>query len=294
MVAQFPGGGEERHSRIAGSDAVRHAAASPLDEARNALRQFNLGMALLDDWLARPPGGFRLKVSHLLALNRAAVEGVMRDAGTFRTVGIKISNSAHVPPPAADVPALVDDLCDYVNEHFERCSAVHLAAYALWRLNWIHPFSDGNGRTSRMISYVILCARLRCRLPGANTIPEQIAHAKSLYYEALEDGDRALAQGRIDLGSMEKLLSGCLAQQLLDVHDAANGVLALQRSDQNGALAAAGAIRAAPPVAVVKDPPPTALRASRNWIERNSALVTAVATILAAIIGVALTYLLGK
>jgi len=100
---------------------------------------------------------------------------------------------------------------------------VHLAAYALWRLNWIHPFSDGNGRTSRIVSYILLCARLRCRLPGAMTIPEQIASGKTPYYAALEDGDRAFRDGRIDVSSMEAILSSCLAQQLVVLHDAANG-----------------------------------------------------------------------
>jgi hypothetical protein len=33
-------------------------------------------------------------------------------------------------------------------------TAIHLAAYLMWRLNWIHPFADGNGRTARMTSYV--------------------------------------------------------------------------------------------------------------------------------------------
>jgi hypothetical protein len=28
-----------------------------------------------------------------------------------------------------------------------------LAAYGLWRLNWIHPFVEGNGRTARAVCY---------------------------------------------------------------------------------------------------------------------------------------------
>lgn len=147
----------------------------------------------------------------------------MPDAGAFRIGRVVISNSAHAPPNPADVPALVEDFCDYINQNFERLSAVHLAAYALWRLNWIHPFSDGNGRTSRIVSYILLCARLRCRLPGAMTIPEQIASGKTPYYAALEDGDRAFRDGRIDVSSMEAILSSCLAQQLVVLHDAANG-----------------------------------------------------------------------
>ncbi|MBL8221394.1 MAG: Fic family protein, partial [Bryobacterales bacterium] len=30
----------------------------------------------------------------------------------------------------------------------------------MWRLNWIHPFFGGNGRTARSASYLVLCASL--------------------------------------------------------------------------------------------------------------------------------------
>jgi Fic/DOC family len=64
-------------------------------------------------------------------------------------------------------------MCDYVNENWEGSSPVHLSAYVLWKLNWIHPFTDGNGRTARAISYLLLCLRLGYRLPGTNTIPKK-------------------------------------------------------------------------------------------------------------------------
>jgi Fic family protein len=84
-------------------------------------------------------------------------------------------------------------------------------------MNWIHPFVDGNGRTARAISYVILCVRLGYRLPGTQTIPEQIARNKSPYYTALEAADIQGAGGKIDLGEMEKLVESLLAAQLLSV-----------------------------------------------------------------------------
>jgi Fic family protein len=93
----------------------------------------------------------------------------------------------------------------------------------MWRVNWVHPFSDGNGRTSRMIAYVVLCVRLGFRLPGTNTIPEQIAADKHPYYVALEAADSAWTSGVIEVGAMEKLLSELLAVQLVALHDDATG-----------------------------------------------------------------------
>ena len=63
-------------------------------------------------------------------------------------------------------------MCDYVNDNFASKTGIHLAAYVMWRLNWIHPFVDGNGRTSSAASYFVLCMRAGNVLPGKKTIPE--------------------------------------------------------------------------------------------------------------------------
>ncbi len=119
---------------------------------------------------------------------------------------------------------LIEEMCDYVNDHWQQQTAVELCAYVMWRLNWIHPFADGNGRTSRALAYLVLCARVGDRLPGRKTVPEQIAENKAPYYDALETADAAFAQGRIDVGEMRDLLETYLALQLKTVFDAARAV----------------------------------------------------------------------
>jgi Fic family protein len=76
---------------------------------------------------------------------------------------------------------------------------------------------DGNGRTSRVVSYLVLCAKLGYRLPGTKTIPERIAENKKPYYAALEQADRAWKDGRVDLSEMENLLQEHLEEQLADI-----------------------------------------------------------------------------
>jgi Fic family protein len=100
---------------------------------------------------------------------------------------------------------------------------VHLAAYVLWKLNWIHPFADGNGRTARAIAYVVLSIKLDSVLPGAPTIPEQIAGNKKPYYDALEAADKHLAGGEADVGDLEKMLDAMLSTQLLSAAREASG-----------------------------------------------------------------------
>jgi len=94
----------------------------------------------------------------------------------------------------------------------------------MWRLNWIHPFTDGNGRTSRAASYLVLCVKTGYLLPGKLTIPEQISQERTPYYQALEAADQSLAMaGSVDLTAMEMLLSSLLARQLLRVINDAGG-----------------------------------------------------------------------
>jgi Fic family protein len=130
---------------------------------------------------------------------------------------VKISGDSHQPPDHPQVPKLVDEMCAYVNANWHK-SALHLSAYLMWRLNWIHPFFGGNGRTARAVSYLIMCARLGFPLPGTNTIPDLIVQNKDPYYEALREADQAWATGSLDVTKMEELQSALLAKQLLDLH----------------------------------------------------------------------------
>ena len=142
----------------------------------------------------------------------------------MRRTAVQIEKSAHQPPAAHLVENLVREMCDYVNDNRHTQTAFYLAAYVMWRHNWIHPFEDGNGRTSRVLSYIVLSLCVGYVLPGAPTIPEQIQGDRSGYFKSLEDADAAwLASGEVDVGSMEKLLTGMLAKQLLSVIDDASG-----------------------------------------------------------------------
>src|SRR6185437_14262144 len=122
------------------------------------------------------------------------------------------------------VPGLLEEMCNYVNEHWESATAIHLAAYVMWRLNWVHPFVDGNGRTSRAVSYLVLCVKLGYPLPGTRTIPEQIAADKKPYYAALEVADVAFkTTGKPGVGKLESLLENYLSAQLVAVVEQATG-----------------------------------------------------------------------
>jgi GTP cyclohydrolase II len=80
----------------------------------------------------------------------------------------------------------------------------------------LDPLADGNGRTSRALSYIVLSVKLDSLLPGTKTIPDQIADDKTPYYDALEKADALWkANGDVDVSALEHMLSGMLATQLL-------------------------------------------------------------------------------
>lgn len=214
--------GGERHSRALSPDLITDLEERARREAANGLRQFDVAMDMLEEWRGRE-AMFRLRMPAIMTLHRAALEGISVFAGNFRPAGVEIEGSRHQPVGAHMVPDLVQDMCDYVNQNWETRTAIHLAAYVMWRLNWIHPFDDGNGRTSRTLSYLVLCAHLGSRLPGARTIPEQISENKSPYYKALEDADSACRDDHIDLSTLEALLGDLLAAQLVNILEQAKG-----------------------------------------------------------------------
>jgi Fic family protein len=187
-------------------------------EARNAFLQFDFVLSEIHKSVL----GFTLKPDTILELQRLAIQDIYVCAGQFRTGPVIITNTHHQPPAAEFVPIYVEEMCDYVNTNWNT-SPIHLAAYLLWRHNWIHPFFGGNGRTSRAVSYLALCARLGYPIPGTLTIPQQIEQNRDPYYNALRAADAAWREKKLDLSAMEQMLSDMLAAQLLSVHKAATG-----------------------------------------------------------------------
>ncbi|HEY3366716.1 MAG TPA: Fic family protein [Symbiobacteriaceae bacterium] len=79
-------------------------------------------------------------------------------AGKWRTVPVAITGSEHVPPAPSEVPPLMHDLFTWCNGDGETVHPVCRAARFHHRFVYIHPFVDGNGRTARLLTNLILMA----------------------------------------------------------------------------------------------------------------------------------------
>jgi Fic family protein len=216
---------EQRHSRALEPDLIADPQLKAEAEAKNGLRQYDVGIRIIETAIERGAAEFKLRPSTILALHREALTGISSYAGLWRPAGVEIQGSKHSPPGAHLVPELIENMCDYVNEQWHDATAIHLAAYLMWRINWIHPFADGNGRTARMTSYIVMSIKIGRVLAGTPTIPEQIVDNRVPYFHALDEADEASTNGRIDVSKMEELLAALLANQLMSIYKLAGGQL---------------------------------------------------------------------
>jgi Fic family protein len=179
---------------------------------RNLYRQYKRTVALAERWKGTP----QFSSGVIKELHRIAMQDVYGCAGNFRRWQVKIDNSGHVPPRWASVPGLVEDLCERANDEDE--DPLRVTAYVLWKLNWIHPFGGGNGRTSRAVASLCLFVRLGYILPGRPTLGAYVDENQARYMTALRDADAAWSKsGVADVRLMESFLNDLLREQLSSV-----------------------------------------------------------------------------
>ncbi len=102
-----------------------------------------------------------LKQLHLLTMKRILEEN---ETGEYRQkqVVVKGANSGEVvfrPPISMEVPFLVEDFFKWLNsENANNLHPIFQAAITHYRLVYIHPFIEGNGRTARAMATLVLYA----------------------------------------------------------------------------------------------------------------------------------------
>lgn len=118
----------------------------------------------------------------ILQIHALILQGIDREnAGVYRKVQVMISGAKHIPPPPYLVRKEMEDLMEWYKEHKAQLHPVELSAEMHERLVSIHPFIDGNGRTSRLLMNLIL---LQHGYPIA--ILKGDAESRLRYYKALD------------------------------------------------------------------------------------------------------------
>ena len=181
-------------------------------QEKNLIRQYDLLLNCIEIGVGQ--GGRVFDKYMLWDLNHVAVSNISQFGGRFRDEPIYVGN--HVPPHFKEVPNLMDQFISTVHENWYNWTGTELAAYVLWRMNFIHPFIEGNGRTARAACYYILCAKSGGLLGGRKIVPERIRENRVPYYRALKAADNAWVAGNLDISDMEDYLASLLQAQLED------------------------------------------------------------------------------
>lgn len=91
------------------------------------------------------------------SLNQIVQQNIDKEwAGRYRNSAVIIGGAEHRPPEALEIPRLMQNLISWVGDNKKKIHPVELAAILHHKLVFIHPFFDGNGRTSRLAMNIIL------------------------------------------------------------------------------------------------------------------------------------------
>lgn len=155
------------------------------------VRQYYLALDELETWgqQEEPVSEHQIRLLHGIVMEGRQRptpyrqgQNVIRDQMTGGIV--------YMPPEADDVPTLVAELVQWINQEVTKADLPIpiIAALAHYQLATIHPYYDGNGRTARLLTTLIL-HRYGYGLKGLYALEEYYAENLQAYYAALAVGE---------------------------------------------------------------------------------------------------------
>lgn len=185
---------EGNHTTIA--EFIETKIAQPKNETRDEkiveIRNIEKAMDFIDEKVAKA----KIDKTFLGELHKKVVFGLSPKLegdptpGEYRKKNIKISGAKHVPPDYTQVGDYMDKLFNFINKEMPPKYDLLKIALAHHRFVWIHPFSNGNGRTVRLLTYAQL---VKCKFnvkPGRIINPAAVfCNNRKKYYALLSKAD---------------------------------------------------------------------------------------------------------
>ena len=136
--------------------------------------------------------------------------------GVYRTIQNYVANSQtgeviYRPPPPGDVPDLMRQLVEWLQAD-TTIHPVLVSGIAQFQLVHVHPFVDGNGRTSRLLSTLCLY-RAGYDFKRLFTLSEYYDRDRLAFYRAIQ----AVREQQLDLTGWLEFFAAGLATQLSEV-----------------------------------------------------------------------------
>lgn len=202
----------EQAAQVWAGHEVKGADADDVRELLNYRGAFDL----VSEYLS---SGAPISEGLIREIHKRLVKGVGGERampGEWRTIQNYVANSRtgevlYTPPPPAEVPSLMRQLVEWLRKE-KTIHPVLVAGIAQFQLVHIHPFVDGNGRTSRLLSTLALY-QAGYDFKRLFTISEYYDRDRTAFYAALQ----GVRKADMDLtGWLEFFVTG-LATQLQEV-----------------------------------------------------------------------------
>jgi Fic family protein len=180
--------------RIEGDLAISPSLAYQGREVDNIIKACN---SVLSDLVINKTT--EVSVDLIKGFNKTVLDGLPLDenvvAGEIRKTSVTVG--PYRPPPAEDCLYLLERLCSSLKTELERTDlfdpisrSVLAAVWAHLYIAWIHPFGDGNGRTARLVEFMLLLEG-GVPAPAAHLLSNHYNRTRSNYYLELDKASRS-------------------------------------------------------------------------------------------------------
>ena len=149
--------------------------------------------------------------------------GAYRETQNY-VVNVRTNEAVYTPPPPVEVPLLMHEFVDWINENIEEMSPVLVSAIAQFQFVHIHPFVDGNGRTARLLSTLILY-KTGYDFKRLFTISEYYDQNRPAYYSAIQ----SVRENKMDMTAWLEYFVHGLRSQMKEIQDKGKKVISADK-----------------------------------------------------------------
>lgn len=149
---------EGNHTTIAEYIETKFSKEKSPDEKFEEIRNNEKAMEFIDDTITES----HINEAYIRELHKKVVLGLSpskegdQNPGEYRTSNVRITKSSHIPPDYLLVKDYMEEMVSFINKKDSPKYDLLKIALTHHRFVWIHPFTNGNGRTVRLLTYAQL------------------------------------------------------------------------------------------------------------------------------------------
>lgn len=173
-----------------------------LSDAIKEIQNIEKAMDMIEEWCITD---YPLNKMFISEIHKKIVENLSPKAegdhtpGEYRKQNVRIARSLHLPPDYLKIDEYMNELFDFINNKDNPKYDLLKVAIAHHRFVWIHPFTNGNGRTVRLFTYALL-VKLGFNVEKGRLLnPTAIFFSdRDKYYNKLACADKGTEEGTLE------------------------------------------------------------------------------------------------